>query len=151
MDIIINDDYASLDTGIFGFYYGYEYGKDEDENDVYGFEVVKNGEKIYRISYEDMKQQKCCPDKLDMEECLLFGIGLYVNIMARKINPYDIDKFLGKDVKVEHLNGNTYVGLFKKEENKEKWYYLEPCYNLGMNNCHFLKDDIVNIKLMEDK
>lgn len=151
MDITISDDYAVLDTGIFGFYYGYEFGKDEEGNDVYGFEVVKNGEKIYRISYEDMKQQKYCPDKWDMEECLLFGIGLYVNIMARKINPYDIDKFLGKDVKVKHLNGKTYVGKLGIEKFSNDKYYLKPCYNLGMHNCHFLKDDIVNIELMEDK
>lgn len=28
MDITISDDYAVLDTGTFGFYYGYEFGKD---------------------------------------------------------------------------------------------------------------------------
>jgi hypothetical protein len=73
---IINDDYAVLWTGKDKFYYGYEFGKDEDDS-VWGFIYKHENMEQWRISYADMNTRKHCPDQFDCAECLLFGIGLW--------------------------------------------------------------------------
>lgn len=86
IDIAINDDYAVLTTTNYSFYYGYEYDKKECEcgetEEIWGFEVNGNDGKLFRmfrISADDMKKIKGCPDKWECEKMLLFGIGLFFN------------------------------------------------------------------------
>lgn len=83
MSVTINDDYAVLDSEIYSFYYGYEFDRKECEcgetEEIWGFEVIKGHEKVFRISADDMEKQKGCPDKWDCSEMLLFGIGLYLD------------------------------------------------------------------------
>lgn len=79
MNISISDDYAVLTTKNYGFYYGYEFDEDEDEECIWGFEVNDNSKiGAFRISYEDMKKYKNCPSQWECEKCLLFGIGLWL-------------------------------------------------------------------------
>lgn len=101
LDVSISDDYGVLTTPDYGFYYGYEFDTVEDEDgddeSVWGFEVNGNNDKIFSISYDDMKLYKNCPDMWDVSECLLFGIGLFINKcipsnleeLKEKANKYD--------------------------------------------------------------
>lgn len=82
IEIHISDDYATLSTYNYGFYYGYEFDRketDDDTEDIWGFEVCEE-EKIgaFRISYEEMSKYENCPDQWECEKCLLFGIGLWL-------------------------------------------------------------------------
>lgn len=89
IDITISDDYAVLTTTNYGFYYGYEYGFEEDKygdtHEIWGFEVNGNGGKIFRISADEMAKIKNCPDKWNCEEMLLFGIGLFFNKLPENL------------------------------------------------------------------
>lgn len=82
MNVSISDDYAVLDTKNYSFYFGYEFDieetEDGDTREIWGFEVIKNDERIYGIPYDKMKKMKNCPSIYDCEECLLFGIGLFI-------------------------------------------------------------------------
>ncbi len=93
IEITISDDYAVLTTTNYGFYYGYEYDFEEDKygdtHDIYGFEVNGNDEKIFRISANDMKKIKNCPDEYDCEKMLLFGIGLFFNKLPSNLERND--------------------------------------------------------------
>ena len=91
IDVAINDDYAVLTTYNYGFYYGYEFDRKECECgetiDIWGFEVDEPNTKLedkFRISYEDMKKYKGCPSQWQCEECLLFGIGLWLESRLEK-------------------------------------------------------------------
>ena len=90
VDVSINDDYAVLRTNNYGFYYGYEFDSKECECgntiEIWGFEVNSNDRPIFSISYEDMEKHKECPSKWQCEECLLFGIGLWVESMQYKVD-----------------------------------------------------------------
>ena len=83
IDVTISDDYAVLTNTNYEFYYGYEYDVEEDKygdtHEIWGFEVNGNDGKIFRISADDMKKIKNCPDKWNCEKMLLFGIGLFFN------------------------------------------------------------------------
>lgn len=78
ISMCISDDYAVMNTWNYGFYYGYEFDEIDDE-DIWGFTVCE-GEKIdaFRISYDEMSKYEDCPRQWDCSECLLFGIGLYL-------------------------------------------------------------------------
>lgn len=83
IEVNINDDYATLHTYNYGFYYGYEFDSKEcecgDTEDIYGFEVCdeyKIG--AFRISYEEMSKYENCPNQWECDKCLLFGIGLWL-------------------------------------------------------------------------
>lgn len=83
IEVYINDDYATLHTYNYGFYYGYEFDRKECEcgetEDVWGFEVCdeyKIG--AFRISYEEMSKYENCPSQWECDKCLLFGIGLWL-------------------------------------------------------------------------
>lgn len=78
---IINDDYAVLWAGDHDIYFGYEFGRD-DAGEVWGFIYKRGGAEVYRISYEEMKKRQRCPDMDECAECLLFGIGLYLEQSA---------------------------------------------------------------------
>lgn len=83
IDLAINDDYSILKTPDYYFYYGYEFDRKEDEDgddmDIYGFEVTKNNESVFRISTEEMEKVIGCPKCGSCEDMLLFGIGIYLN------------------------------------------------------------------------
>lgn len=86
INIAINDDYATMSTYNYGFYYGYEFDSKEDEDgdtiDIFGFEVDDNSTNYnYRISYEEMSKFKNCPNQWECDKCLLFGIGLYLEYL----------------------------------------------------------------------
>ena len=57
-DVCIKSDYAVLNTKDYGFYYGYEFDSKECECgesiDIWGFEVTKDNNSIYRIKAEEM-------------------------------------------------------------------------------------------------
>lgn len=91
VEIYINDDYATLSTYNYGFYYGYEFDKKEYENgdtdEVFGFEVCEE-EKIgaFRISYKEMQKHNNCPEQWQCDKCLLFGIGLWLEHKKSGVN-----------------------------------------------------------------
>lgn len=76
IDISISDDYAAISTYNYGFYYGYEFDSNNDE-DIWGFETCED-DKPFRISYDEMSKYKDCPSQWECTECLLFGIGLWL-------------------------------------------------------------------------
>lgn len=83
IDVCISDDYATLSTYNYGFYYGYEFDSKETEDgeveDVYGFEVCdRENIGAYRISYKDMSKYPGCPSEYECDKCLLFGIGVWL-------------------------------------------------------------------------
>lgn len=83
-DVCIKSDYAVLNTKDYGFYYGYEFDSKECECgesiDIWGFEVTKDNNSIYRIKAEEM--QKKVDRKIDINNCaemLALGIGLWLD------------------------------------------------------------------------
>ena len=91
VDILINDDYAVLSTDKYHFYYGYEFDSKECECgntiEIWGFEVCVDGDRpVFRMSYEEMSKYKNCPDLWECDNCLLFGIGLFVNDKLPSLN-----------------------------------------------------------------
>ena len=94
IDVAINDDYAVLSTENYYFYYGYEFDKKEckcgDTKEIWGFEITKNNKKEFRISADEMHDYKECPNQWQCEKMLLFGIGLYLDMIEKeKENPFD--------------------------------------------------------------
>lgn len=86
INITISDDYACLSTYNYGFYYGYEFDYDEEEeNAIYGLEIQDYDSKNYRISYEEMKKYPNCPDKWNCNECLLYGVALFLELKQQNI------------------------------------------------------------------
>ena len=67
--ISIASDYAVLEAGQFEFYYGYEWKRDDDEGEIWGFRAKKNGRTI--LEYPVAK------DRFEVTERLLEGIGKY--------------------------------------------------------------------------
>jgi hypothetical protein len=67
--ISISDDYAVLRAGQFEFYYGYEYGRN-DNGEVWGFRAKKNGQVVLEYAIET--------GKFDVTGRLLEGIGNYL-------------------------------------------------------------------------
>lgn len=86
INMCISDDYASLSTYNYGFYYGYEFDYDEEkEEDIWGLEIQDWDGIQYRISYEEMKKYPNCPDKWECNECLLYGIALFLELQKQSI------------------------------------------------------------------
>jgi len=69
ISISIASDYAGMEAGEFDFYFGYEYGKD-DEGEVWGFRAKKNGEVVLEYPVEE--------GRFEVAERLLEGIGHYL-------------------------------------------------------------------------
>lgn len=67
--ISISSDYAVLEAGCFSFYYGYEYGRNDD-GEVWGFRAKKNGRVIMEYPVEK--------ERFEVAERLLEGIGKYI-------------------------------------------------------------------------
>ena len=73
-----NDDYATVSNKDYSLYFGYEYARDGEGNAVYGFEAMKDGKSIFRISQEDME---CSDNEIkirDMVDGLLAGIMFWL-------------------------------------------------------------------------
>lgn len=80
IQLSISDDYAVLDLKNFSFYYGYEYGRDLTDNEVWGFYLEDNKRvRLFQITLDEMKKIKNCPDQWNCKSMLIFGIGLYLN------------------------------------------------------------------------
>lgn len=71
-DFYIAGDYAGLSAGDLEFYYGYEFGKTEDGEELWGFRAKKNGKVILEIPSEDV------PDRFEVVERLLDGMAKYL-------------------------------------------------------------------------
>jgi len=75
-------DYASLTAGTHDFYYGYEFGIEPDPDDpqdtrgVWGFSYRDGERTVARISYDELRRYRGCPNQGECAECLLFGIGV---------------------------------------------------------------------------
>lgn len=67
--ISIASDYAGMEAGAFDFYYGYEYGKNEN-GEVWGFRAKKNGKVIFEYPVDQ--------GRFEVAEQLLEGIGKYL-------------------------------------------------------------------------
>lgn len=67
--ISIASDYAVLEAGRFYFYYGYEYGRNGDD-EVWGFRAKKSGKVIMEYPVEK--------DRFEVTDRLLEGIGKYL-------------------------------------------------------------------------
>lgn len=67
-EIYSASDYAGMEAGPFKFYYGYEYGKTEDGDELWGFRATRNNLPIYEYAQT--------ADKYDFD-CLM---GLLVGI-----------------------------------------------------------------------
>lgn len=76
VDVYDASDYAGLRVGDRDFYYGYEFGRTEGGEDIYGFAYTFDGVEEIRLPYSDMARFVGCPDEADCLSCLLFGIGL---------------------------------------------------------------------------
>lgn len=79
ISILNAGDYSTLTVEGTVFYFGYEYGKDEEGYSVWGFTATRDGKEVARIAHSDMRDVIGCPE--DREECqsnLLFGIGLFL-------------------------------------------------------------------------
>lgn len=74
-------DYAGLQVGDHQheFYYGYEYDSDA-EGAIWGFFVTWEGTRLWGVPYTQMAQHPGCPDQFETQDCLLFGIGLWLAI-----------------------------------------------------------------------
>lgn len=66
--VSISSDYAVLDAGNFEFYFGYEYGKNGDD-EVWGFRAKHGGRVVLEYAVED--------GRFEVTERLLEGIGKY--------------------------------------------------------------------------
>lgn len=67
--ISIASDYAVLESGKFEFYFGYEYGRNDD-GEVWGFRAKKNGRVILEYPVEE--------GRFEVTDGLLEGIGKYL-------------------------------------------------------------------------
>lgn len=88
-DIIINqyfsDDYAGLEFGKFKFYYGYEYGRDIHDDEVWGFYLQnEKKERLFQITKDEMENIKNCPKNDGCQSMLVFGIGIYLNKIGNR-------------------------------------------------------------------
>lgn len=72
----IASDYATLMAGPCSFYYGYEFGRTQEDEEVWGFRYKREGAVVLEISYEEMTKYPGCPGQFHVAECLLFGIGI---------------------------------------------------------------------------
>jgi hypothetical protein len=73
-------DYAGLETDRWHFYYGYEFARDPEGEEVWGFIARYDGKSMFRISAEDMQAAVKRPlTTLDTSEMLLLGIGLFLS------------------------------------------------------------------------
>ena len=92
IDITISDDYAVLTTTNYGFYYGYEYdfeeNEDGDTHEIWGFSVNGNDGKLFGITADEMEKMENCPSKWDCEKMLLFGIGIFLNKYVSELEEY---------------------------------------------------------------
>jgi hypothetical protein len=79
-------DYATLAAGGWSFYYGYEFGTTggDDPESVWGFEAKRDGGVGMRLGYDGMRTIPGCPDQFECQDCLLFGIGVYLASYADK-------------------------------------------------------------------
>lgn len=71
-------DYAGMTAGPYQFYYGYEYDRDENGNEVWGFEAKKGGDTVLRVAWKPS-----WPDKCETETCLLFCIANFLEVENR--------------------------------------------------------------------
>jgi hypothetical protein len=69
-------DYAGLEVETRRYYYGYEFDQSPDGHEIWGFAYTREGEPLFRITYEAMAEYLGCPDQFETRECLLFGLGL---------------------------------------------------------------------------
>lgn len=73
-EIYSASDYAGLNGGKYSFYYGYEFGKELDddgrEREVWGFEARVNGVVVLRARHKES-----WPSQWDTEKCLMYGIA----------------------------------------------------------------------------
>lgn len=109
INYFLNDDYASLDIGCFGFYYGHEYTipdmpKDEDPDDdidyKWAFVVTKNNEILLKVLPEEFCEYlddyrrsdfEKDVDALDVQEVLIAGIGIVLHSLEfRAKQDFDI-------------------------------------------------------------
>src|SRR5256885_6428973 len=65
--ISIASDYAVLEAGDYSFYFGYEYGYERDEGEIWGFRAKHRGKVVLEYPVED--------GKFDVTEGLLEGVG----------------------------------------------------------------------------
>ncbi len=73
-----SDDYAGLDAGNLKFYYGYEV-VDEEDKDMWCFQVKKDGKEIHRITKNQIDKFVANTDQLDdVRDYLIAGIGMYM-------------------------------------------------------------------------
>lgn len=93
IDVMINDDYACLTTPNYDFYFGYDFDYDyEKEEELWGLKA-KIDNKRYCISYEEMQKYSDCPSQWECDKCLLFGIGLIMELKKQN----DIEKYEVKE------------------------------------------------------
>lgn len=83
-EVCIKSDYAVLNTKDHLFYYGYEFDRKECEcgesMDIWGFEVTKGDNTIYRINADEMKKKiNKNVDTGNCAEMLILGIGLWLD------------------------------------------------------------------------
>ena len=69
LNISIASDYAVMEAGVFRFYYGYEYGRNEN-GEIWGFRATKNKKVILEYPVEGFA--------IETHEGLLEGIGKYL-------------------------------------------------------------------------
>ena len=82
-DVCIKSDYAVLNTKGYGFYYGYEFDSKECECgesiNIWGFEVTKDNNSIYRIKAEEMKKK--VDRKIDINNCAeMLALGIPISL-----------------------------------------------------------------------
>lgn len=66
-------DYAGLSAGELDFYYGYEFGRTEDDEEIWGFRAMRGKEVVLDIPCDDKDKEK-----FDVIQKLLEGIGEYM-------------------------------------------------------------------------
>jgi hypothetical protein len=81
----VASDYAYLDAGPVNFYYGYEFNRDADGAEVWGFEYKLSGESVLRLSFPELAAEvRGTNDQGETLDCLLAGIGV---VLARGAPP----------------------------------------------------------------
>lgn len=73
----ISSDYAGIDTESLCFYYGYEFGTNDEEESVWGFYVNMKGDKERRFELPCADDD---PNKFEVVEKLLEGIAAYIDL-----------------------------------------------------------------------